>query len=92
MIHATPPPPGGFTLRVLCVDDNPDQADSEALFLRVLGFQTRACYGGRDAMALAGAFLPDVCLLDMNMPGMGGTSWPPGCAQGPGAVRSCWSR
>src|SRR5581483_8700565 len=25
-----------------------------------------------DAMALAGTFLPDVCLLDMNMPGMEG--------------------
>jgi CheY-like chemotaxis protein len=54
------------------VDDNPDHADSEALFLRILGFEARACYGGRDAIILAGAFLPDVCLLDMNMPGMEG--------------------
>jgi DNA-binding response OmpR family regulator len=54
------------------VDDNPDHADSEALFLRVVGFEARACYGGRDAILLAGAFLPDVCLLDLQMPGMGG--------------------
>lgn len=72
MTHATPPPPGGPTLRVLCVDDNPDHADSEALFLRVIGFEARAYYGGRDAILLAGAFLPDVCLLDVHMPGMRG--------------------
>ena len=72
MVPATSTPLGSFTLRVLCVDDNPDQADSEALFLRALGFEARACYGGRDAIVLAGVFLPDVCLLDMNMPGMEG--------------------
>jgi CheY-like chemotaxis protein len=72
VITTVSPPPGGCALRVLCVDDNPDHADSEALFLRVLGFEARACYGGRDAVILAGTFLPDVCLLDMNMPGMEG--------------------
>jgi two-component system OmpR family response regulator len=72
VIPATAPPPGSHILRVLCVDDNPDHADSEALFLRVLGFEARACYGGRDALILARAFLPDVCLLDMNMPGLEG--------------------
>jgi two-component system, OmpR family, response regulator len=72
VIPTSSPPSGGCTLRVLCVDDNPDHADSEALFLRVLGFEARACYGGRDAIVLAGTFLPDVCLLDMNMPGMEG--------------------
>jgi two-component system, OmpR family, response regulator len=72
VIPTISPPSGGRTPRVLCVDDNPDQADSEALFLRILGFEARACYGGRDAIILAGAFLPDVCLLDMSMPGMEG--------------------
>ena len=72
MIPATPPPPDRYLPRVLCVDDNPDHADSEALFLRVIGFEARACYGGRDAILLAGAFLPDVCLLDLHIPGMRG--------------------
>src|SRR5688572_30235226 len=72
VIPTSPPLPVGCTPRVLCVDDNPDQADSEALFLRALGFEARACYGGRDALVLAGAFLPDVCLLDVSMPGMEG--------------------
>jgi two-component system, OmpR family, response regulator len=72
LIPVNPLPPGGSITRVLCVDDNPDQADSEALFLRVLGFEARACYGGRDAIDLADEFLPDVCLLDLQMPGMDG--------------------
>lgn len=70
MIHTGHFP--GRSLRILCVDDNPDQADSEALFLQVMGFEARACYGGRDALILAAAYLPDVCLLDFHMPVMRG--------------------
>lgn len=57
---------------VLCVDDNPDIADTEAMLLVLLGFDARSCYGGRDALILAETFRPSVCLLDMNMPGMDG--------------------
>jgi DNA-binding response OmpR family regulator len=68
------PLPGGTTPRprVLCVDDNPDIADSEAILLGLAGFEARPSYGGRDALALAETFRPRVCLLDMNMPGMDG--------------------
>lgn len=59
-------------LRVLCVDDNPDVADSTADLLRMVGFDARACYGGPAALALADQFSPDVCLIDLNMPGMDG--------------------
>jgi two-component system OmpR family response regulator len=58
--------------RILCVDDNPDIADAEAMLLALVGFDARPCYGGRDALALAEVFRPSVCLLDMNMPGMDG--------------------
>lgn len=58
--------------RVLCVDDNPDVADSEALLLGLCGYDARACYGGEDALAAADGFRPDACLLDLNMPGMDG--------------------
>jgi CheY-like chemotaxis protein len=68
----TPLPEGAFPRRVLCVDDNPDIADTEAMLLTLVGFDARPCYGGRDALALAEAFRPTVCLLDMNMPGMDG--------------------
>lgn len=64
--------PDGPPLRVLCVDDNHDVADSEADLLRAVGFESRACYDGRSALTEAAAFAPSVCLLDLNMPGMDG--------------------
>jgi CheY-like chemotaxis protein len=74
-VNAVPggPPVGPVPpLRVLCVDDNRDVADSEALLLRVVGFEARACYTGDAALAEAAAFLPAVCLIDLDMPGMDG--------------------
>jgi len=59
-------------LRVLCVDDNRDATDSAVELLRLVGFDARASYDGPDALAAAGDFAPDICLLDLNMPGMDG--------------------
>ena len=59
-------------LRVLCVDDNCDVADSESLLLQAVGFEARACYDGPTALAVAARFRPSVCLIDLNMPGMSG--------------------
>jgi two-component system, OmpR family, response regulator len=60
------------SFRVLCVDDNPDIADSFAFLLRILGFEARACYDGPTALKTAREFHPSVCVLDLNMPGMDG--------------------
>lgn len=65
-------PEAVLPLRVLCVDDNRDVADSTAELLRLVGFEARACYDGPTALAEAAAFLPSVCLIDLNMPGMDG--------------------
>jgi CheY-like chemotaxis protein len=59
-------------LRILCVDDNQDAADSLAAILELMGYEVRACYDGMSAMEVAQAFLPNVCFLDLNMPGMNG--------------------
>jgi two-component system OmpR family response regulator len=68
------PPDAGRVppLRVLCVDEIGEVADSTVMLLRVVGFDARACYGGTDALAEAAAFRPAVCLIDLNMPGMNG--------------------
>jgi CheY-like chemotaxis protein len=59
-------------LRVLCVDDNRDTADSIAALLEIAGFEARACYDGPTALAVATKFLPEACVLDLNMPLMPG--------------------
>ena len=72
-------------IRVLCVDDNRDAADSEALLLQLHGCEVEVCYDGHSALAAALRFSPDVCLIDVNMPGMDGCevarrlrAWRPG--------------
>ncbi|HUR55454.1 MAG TPA: response regulator [Gemmataceae bacterium] len=63
---------GGPSLRVLCIDDNHDVADSSVDLLRVVGFEARACYDGESALREAAEFHPAVCLIDLHMPGMEG--------------------
>jgi CheY-like chemotaxis protein len=62
----------GDKLRVLCVDDNPEAAGCSARLLEEAGCDVRACHNGPDALATAASFQPDVCVLDLLMPGMGG--------------------
>ncbi len=59
-------------VRALCVDDDPDNADSTAALLRAMGLVAEACYSGASALQLNDTFRPDVCFLDLNMPGMDG--------------------
>ncbi len=63
-----PKPP----IKILCVDDNRDLADSEAMLLKVAGYEAKVCYDGRSAIKLAEGFRPCIGLLDLHMPGMDG--------------------
>ena len=58
--------------RVLIVEDNPDGADSLAVFLRMSGFDVRVAYGGQEGVEAALADPPDAVLCDINMPGVDG--------------------
>jgi len=60
------------SLRVICVDDSRDVADSTATLLKLVGFDAQACYDGPSAIQLFQTFRPDLCLIDLNMPGMEG--------------------
>jgi CheY-like chemotaxis protein len=59
-------------LRVLCVDDDHDAADSIAVLLELAGFQSHVAYDGWSAMAAMDSFQPEACILDLTMPGMSG--------------------
>ncbi len=58
--------------RILVVDDNRDAADSTGTLLLLWGHEVRVAYEGAKAVALAQEFRPDVCLVDLGMPGMDG--------------------
>lgn len=60
-------------VRVLCVDDNHDIADSLSELLSSYGYEVVARYDGPSALAAVdGGFRPDACFIDLNMPGMAG--------------------
>jgi two-component system OmpR family response regulator len=59
-------------LRILCVDDNHDAADTLGVLLELVGYQAKVCYDGPSALAAAEEFRPDAAILDLSMPGMGG--------------------
>jgi len=54
--------------RVLVADDNVDAADSLAMMLELGGFEVRIAHDGKQALALAESFRPQVALLDIGMP------------------------
>ena len=60
------------SLKILCVDDNHDVADTMSELLSLVGHETKACYDGVTALDQFDEFRPHVCLIDLNMPGMNG--------------------
>jgi CheY-like chemotaxis protein len=59
-------------LSVLVVDDNRDAADSLTEVLAVYGHETRAAYGGQEAIEIGTARAYDVALVDIGMPNVDG--------------------
>lgn len=58
--------------RILVVDDNVDSATSLSMMLNFMGHDTRTANDGVVGLEVAGAFRPDVCLLDIGMPNLNG--------------------
>ncbi len=59
-------------LRVLCVDDHPDTAESLGTLMSLNGYQVETATDGEKALARAPGFRPQVCVLDITMPGIDG--------------------
>ncbi|MES2351207.1 MAG: ATP-binding protein [Pseudomonadota bacterium] len=70
-----PPPQAGLAggaLRVMVVDDNPDAAGMLAMLLEVNGHAVYAENSSQAGLARVQECAPDVCLLDIGLPGMDG--------------------
>lgn len=60
-------------MTVLLVDDFPDALEVWDLFLTSAGFTVVTATNGIDGLARAQALVPDVIVLDLQMPGLSGT-------------------
>jgi two-component system CheB/CheR fusion protein len=58
--------------RVLVVDDNVDAAESMAMLVRLWGHEVRLAHTGPEALDVAGAYQPEIVVLDIGLPGMNG--------------------
>ncbi|GAB2837401.1 hypothetical protein GCM10027277_00220 [Pseudoduganella ginsengisoli] len=58
--------------RILIVDDMPANLGVLQQMLEAEGYQVLAATSGERALAIAGQFLPDLIVLDVMMPGIGG--------------------
>ena len=59
-------------MRVLVVDDFPGAAEASAVVLKLLGHETEMAFTGRDALAKARTFDPDLIILDIGLPDIDG--------------------
>ncbi len=59
-------------LRLIVVDDNPDNSHSMSLLLEALGHEARIAHNGIQALGLAHEFQPDAMIIDIGMPGLDG--------------------
>ncbi len=60
------------TIRVLVVDDHRDTGDSLVRLLLRRGYEVRIARDGREGLAMAREFLPEVLLLDLGLPDLDG--------------------
>jgi PAS domain S-box-containing protein len=58
--------------RVLVIEDHKDSADSLRLLLQMLGHEVRVAYTGTDGVQTAAAWLPEVVISDIGLPGLDG--------------------
>ena len=62
----------GKSLKVLVVDDDPEAVELMAVRMRGLADPLLRAFGGREAVEIARAQLPDLIVLDLMMPEMSG--------------------
>lgn len=59
-------------MKILVADDNPSNVELLKDILRVSGYQILSAQDGKTALTIAQEQIPDLVILDINMPGMSG--------------------
>ena len=59
--------------KILIIEDVPEMSELINMYMTNGGFDTQVCESAEDAQKLLeGTYLPDLVLLDLNLPGMSG--------------------
>jgi CheY-like chemotaxis protein len=61
-----------YTTRILLVDDYPDALEMWGLYLRSMGYEVVTAEDGLQAVAEAHRTLPNIVILDLDLPGITG--------------------
>ena len=59
-------------IKILVVDDYHDAVEMWAIFLRALGYDVLTSEDGVEALHMAQTTMPDIVVLDLELPGMNG--------------------
>lgn len=59
-------------MRVLVIDDHPDTADMLQMLLRAAGHDVRVAYRGSEAIDVARDFVPQLAIVDIQLPDVSG--------------------
>ncbi|NLP60534.1 hybrid sensor histidine kinase/response regulator [Paraburkholderia sacchari] len=70
--HAAATTHGISPARILLVDDNADATEALAMLLTLDGHEVKRAQTGLEALSIVESFMPDIALIDINMPGMDG--------------------
>ena len=65
--------PASTPRRILVVDDNVDATEALGTLLELEGHEVKQAQSGREALSIVETFAPEVALIDIVMPDMGGT-------------------
>lgn len=71
-IKTKSPPEIAAKLRVLVVDNNHAFVTTMGWMVELLGYDVRLASSGPEAIEIAKAFLPNIVLIDIGLPGMDG--------------------
>ena len=59
--------------KILVIEDVPEMAQLVCMYMENAGFEAQSCESAEEALHnLTGGYLPDLVLLDLNLPGMSG--------------------
>src|SRR5438105_13047481 len=65
-------PPRSSSMRILVIEDNADTRDMLKMLLMLWGHDVRVADAGPQGVQIAGAFRPEVAVIDIGLPGLDG--------------------